>query len=136
MTYSCSDFTDDIVAELIRLGLIEQEAVPDDDPSLQADLALAAIGRLVDARKTLAATASTLTGALQSCMEQIQQMQGMFDDNDGAIAQSLEDGEKAMEEFRRFGAVRGPEVTRANSNEEAGVAAQLIKERIRSTSQG
>jgi hypothetical protein len=48
MTYSCTDFTDDIMNALINAGRIDPEDIPDGDDtaSAQADLALAAISRL------------------------------------------------------------------------------------------
>lgn len=53
MTYSCSDFTDDILNQLGDLGLLKSEDVPDDDPSEQADLAMAAIILLAKQRDEL-----------------------------------------------------------------------------------
>ena len=38
----------------------------------------------------------TLAGALQSCEHQMSQMEGMFDDEDGTIAQAFEDAEHAQ----------------------------------------
>lgn len=37
-------------------------------------------------------------GALDACMTQISQMQGMFDDIDGAIQEAMEAAEEAMSE--------------------------------------
>ncbi|MGR4927302.1 hypothetical protein ACIPUD_10895 [Bradyrhizobium sp. CAR08] len=144
MTYSCSDFTDDIIGAL-------DVTIPDsadDSPSDQADICMAEIGRLQVARVVLSAVradnpefetgamvdhadvttrlakrwpeiaaaladvpmlppaapspgidwrsiAQDLAGALSSTMQQIEQMQDMFGDEDGTIAQSLEDAEAA-----------------------------------------
>lgn len=58
MTYSCSDFTDDVYAELVRVGAIneQEDNHPDlnDNASLQADFALRAIARLVEAKDAFA----------------------------------------------------------------------------------
>lgn len=58
MTYSCSDFTDDVFAELVRVSAISATEAADDElddnPSLQGTYALAGIERLVDARDALA----------------------------------------------------------------------------------
>lgn len=39
-------------------------------------------------------------GAIEALSEQIQQMQGMFDDSDGVIAEALEAGDAAMDSAR------------------------------------
>lgn len=44
----------------------------------------------------LTATEAVLLAALKSCVVQIQQMQGMFDDSDGTIQAALEDAQKAI----------------------------------------
>ena len=43
MTYSCSDFTDDVLNCLVEAGAIEADAIPDNNPGGQADLVVAAI---------------------------------------------------------------------------------------------
>lgn len=43
MAYSCSDFTDDVLNTLISLGLVDCDAIADNDPQAQAELALRAI---------------------------------------------------------------------------------------------
>lgn len=40
-----------------------------------------------------------LASALESCVHQLQQMQGMFDDKDGAIKQAIVDAELVMTDF-------------------------------------
>lgn len=54
MTYSCTDFADDVFEELARVGAIHQSEAADedlaDDAGLQATYALAAIARLVEAK--------------------------------------------------------------------------------------
>lgn len=59
MTYSCCDFTDDVFAELHRVGAITETEANDenlaDNASLQANYALAGIGKLVKARDDNAA---------------------------------------------------------------------------------
>ncbi|MBU9211670.1 hypothetical protein [Burkholderia multivorans] len=45
----------------------------------------------------LTATEAVLLAALKSCVVQIQQMQGMFDDSDGAIQAALEDAQDAID---------------------------------------
>jgi hypothetical protein len=54
MGYSCSDFTDDVFAELHRVGAITEDESNDkhlgDNAGLQADYALKGIGRLVEVR--------------------------------------------------------------------------------------
>lgn len=55
MTYSCTDFADDVFEELARVGAIHQHEAADEDlddnPGLQATYALAAIARLVEAKE-------------------------------------------------------------------------------------
>lgn len=48
MTYSCVDFTDDILNKLVEAGLIQPEEVPGDDPEAQAQLAVGAIDTLLE----------------------------------------------------------------------------------------
>lgn len=45
---------------------------------------------------------ANLSGALESCMGQIEQMKGMFDDSDGAIQASLDDADEAMAEAAKL----------------------------------
>lgn len=58
MGYSCSDFTDDVFAELHRVGAITEAEYNDEDlsnnASLQADYAFKGIGRLVEVRDAAA----------------------------------------------------------------------------------
>ncbi|MEW5891174.1 MAG: hypothetical protein AB1768_19540 [Pseudomonadota bacterium] len=107
MTYSCSEFTDDITNELIRIGLLKAEDLPDDDPGELTNLVFAAVNRLAQSREDVRQAASSLAGALRSCSEQILQMQGMFGDSDGAIAQALEDADEALEKYRTMAVQRG-----------------------------
>jgi len=55
MTYSCTDFADDVFDELTRVGAIHQREAADEDladnTGLQATYALAAIARLVEAKE-------------------------------------------------------------------------------------
>lgn len=54
MTYSCTDFTDDVFDALAEAGAIHESEANDDNladnASLQADYALAAIGRFTELR--------------------------------------------------------------------------------------
>jgi hypothetical protein len=43
MTYSCTDFTDDVLRCLVEVDAIEPQAIPADDPGAQADLAVEGI---------------------------------------------------------------------------------------------
>jgi hypothetical protein len=54
MSYSCSDFTDDVLNRLRGHGLLEDKDIPDDDPEEQARLACQAIDLLVAKRDELA----------------------------------------------------------------------------------
>lgn len=58
MTYSCSDFTDEVFAELHRVGAISDAEYNDDDVTdnagLQANYAFKGIGRLVEVRDAAA----------------------------------------------------------------------------------
>ena len=55
MTYSCTDFTDDVFNELHRTGAIHKAEAADDDlddnQGLQAHFALLGIARLVEVKK-------------------------------------------------------------------------------------
>ncbi len=46
MAYSCSDFADDVLNTLISLGLVDRDAIADNDPRAQAEVALRAIAEL------------------------------------------------------------------------------------------
>ncbi len=164
MSYSCTDFTDDILNAL----KIEVPDEAEDSPSDQADLALAEIERLQKAERpglhfdnqetgiilaglrmiqrmgvhsdeediasgggefepfgdddidalcerlnTPVSTSTNidwrsiardLAAALQSATGQIEQMRGMFDDSDGAIAQALKDADEASEAYTKAAA--------------------------------
>jgi len=71
MTYSCTDFADDVLNNLVNLGIVRDADVPDDDPEAQANLVIRTIiettggaaaaqvffGELLDAVETLSAIA-------------------------------------------------------------------------------
>ena len=71
MAYSCTDFADDVINNLVNLGIVRDADVPDDDPEAQANLvfrtiietaggaaaAQAFFGELLDAVETLSAIA-------------------------------------------------------------------------------
>lgn len=50
-----------------------------------------------EANARLIAAAPDLLAALESCVTQIEQMRGLFDDADGAIKSALEDAQKAID---------------------------------------
>jgi hypothetical protein len=43
MAYSCSDFTSDVIDNLIRLGLVNENEIEDDNPQAQASIVIRAI---------------------------------------------------------------------------------------------
>jgi hypothetical protein len=43
MAYSCSDFVDDVLNNLVILGLLKKDDIPDDDPEAQATLAIQSV---------------------------------------------------------------------------------------------
>ena len=45
MAYSCSDFVDDVLNNLVILGLIKTDDIPDDNPEGQAALAIESVIR-------------------------------------------------------------------------------------------
>ena len=71
MTYSCTDFADDVLNNLVNLGIVRDADVPEDDPEAQANLVIRTIietaggaaaaqaffGELLDAVETLSAIA-------------------------------------------------------------------------------
>ena len=57
MTFTCSDFADDIIKKLVGLGLIQPGAVPDDNPQEQAKIVCDAIDRLAASAKSAAVAA-------------------------------------------------------------------------------
>lgn len=73
-----------------------------DDLSFRQQFEL--LAEMVAANAAEQATAmQNMAGALQSCVDQIQQMKGMFDDADGAIAAALQDAEDALDSHRALG---------------------------------
>lgn len=46
MTYSCTDFTDDVLNLLVSCGEIAAAEIPDDDPQAHAELAVQAIVKM------------------------------------------------------------------------------------------
>lgn len=67
-----------------------------DDLSFRQQLEL--LSEMVEANAVEHATATRdMAGALQGCIDQIQQMKGMFDDADGTIEDALQSAEKALD---------------------------------------
>lgn len=62
MTYSCADFTSDILQIMGDAGLLRQEDCPADDPQRQAGLACDVLRRLIE----VTSDASALSAAIQS----------------------------------------------------------------------
>lgn len=50
--------------------------------------------------------ATEMAGALSACIDQIHQMEGMFDDKDGTIQQALDAAEQAMKRFDAARAIK------------------------------
>lgn len=50
MSYSCSDFTDDVLELLVNRGLIKESAIPADDPLAQYVLVRKAIDKVAPKR--------------------------------------------------------------------------------------
>ncbi|MDR6202518.1 hypothetical protein [Paraburkholderia graminis] len=46
MTYSCSDFADDVINRLVDIGALDATQIPENDPQAQVGLALATITAL------------------------------------------------------------------------------------------
>lgn len=68
MSYSCSDFTDDVVSECVRLGLIDDSAIPEDESKRT--------GRPCTARPALPALVeriATLTAAVKDGADLIEE---------------------------------------------------------------
>lgn len=64
MSYSCSDFTDDMLRILAHRGIIDGERIPDDDPEAQAELAAEGINDVADSARDLKAAVHALRSAL------------------------------------------------------------------------
>lgn len=79
MTYSCCDFTDDVFAELHRVGAITEAEYNDDDlednASLQADYAFKGIGRLVEVRDA----AAKAKQFMQELLDSVETLTGIAD---------------------------------------------------------
>lgn len=45
-------------------------------------------------------TTEELAGALSACLDQIHQMKGMFNDEDGAIQRAIASGEEVLAKYR------------------------------------
>ncbi|CAN7776727.1 hypothetical protein [Caballeronia sp. LjRoot31] len=91
MTYSCTDFTDDVINRLIALGLIEENAVPPEDTEEQATLAIRAIATLVSRQqlellRAIVQAKLTLCDALKRLEDALTDGKGFSDRaNDGII---------------------------------------------------
>lgn len=73
-----------------------------DDLSFRQQFEL--LSEMVAANAAEQATAmQNMAGALQNCVDQIQQMKGMFDDADGAISAALQDAEEALDSHHDLG---------------------------------
>ncbi|QIN67807.1 hypothetical protein SBC1_78540 (plasmid) [Caballeronia sp. SBC1] len=91
MTYSCTDFTDDVINRLIALGLIEKNAVSPEDTEQQATLAIRAIATLVSRQqlellRAVVQAKLTLWDALKRLEDALTDGKGFSDRaNDGLI---------------------------------------------------
>ncbi len=59
MSYSCSDFTDDVLAAFIKRGLFEETSIEDDDPEQQAQLVIGTLDDVLKQFKELEARATS-----------------------------------------------------------------------------
>lgn len=77
-------------------GYVFIAAFDENDPA--AGAILNAAGRHANTEADLA---DTLASALLDCVEQVHQMKGMFDDEDGAIQAALDSADLALSRFNR-----------------------------------
>ena len=79
MAYSCSDFTDDVLNTLISVGLVDSDAIAENDPQAQAEVAVRAIADMarkaansagVQAANLFFEEVSASSGTLQNLADQ------------------------------------------------------------------
>jgi hypothetical protein len=95
MTYSCTDFTDDVINRLIALGLIEKSAVPPEDTEEQATLALRAIATLaerpqLELLRAVVQAKLTLWDALKRLEDALTDGRGFSDRANNSIIDAIE----------------------------------------------
>lgn len=90
--HSVSDYSTEIREELRNL-VADLKAIECQASSVDAPAAVTLRGAKV--------IHTSLAGALEACMEQISQMKGMFDDEDGAIQRAINSGEAALQMHQR-----------------------------------
>ena len=70
MTYSCSDFTDDVLHQLVQSGVLKEDKIPDDDPEIQALLACDAIYALSTQRYALRAALTQCASFIENVTDE------------------------------------------------------------------
>lgn len=102
MTYSCTDFTDDITNRLIEVGAITAEESQDpeasDNPGLQAGYALNAIKRLAEAKDSLQFLMVTLSEFAKTTGTSLQY---------GPLCEASERAAKALRKFQVLPSQKG-----------------------------
>lgn len=103
MGFSTPDFADAVFNGFLDRGLFGTFKEDDvaENHQLQANMVLEAVDKLQD-------DASHLRSSLQGCLDQMYQMQGMFNDDDGQIQAAIDDAEKQLEKLKPAPATAAP----------------------------
>lgn len=80
-----------------NVGIDESGARTGDTPNIVIDAGTAKLAALFAAASDMLSALREAQSALSSVMEQLSQCSGMFDDEDGAVAAAMEEGEAADE---------------------------------------
>jgi hypothetical protein len=85
MTYSCSDLADDVMNNLVNVGLLQAQDIPDDSPERQASLVIKAIIGAAD----VVASKTAATQFFDELMLSVETLGGVCDEHGSSILANL-----------------------------------------------
>jgi len=85
MTYSCSDLVDDVTNNLINLGILKEENIPDDSPEGQATLIIQAMVCAANGNASKAAAIQFF----DELMPSVETLAGVCDEHSPSILANL-----------------------------------------------
>ena len=85
MTYSCSDLADDVMNNLVNVGLLQAQDIPDDSPERQASLVIKAIIGAAD----VVASKTAATQFFDELMLSVETLGGVCDEYGPSILANL-----------------------------------------------
>lgn len=85
MTYSCSDLADDVMNNLVNVGLLQAQDIPDDSPERQASLMIKAIIGAADG----VASKTAATQFFDELLNSVETLSGLCDEQGSSVLAQL-----------------------------------------------